>query len=101
MAKVSVKRHSSYVHQDTHFNDSRLSEEAHSNKKPRAHMPPGQGLIKSQTEAATYISDMLAILRNIAKDVDLKFLNYLLEMAYEESLSRTQKTSEVIKSQPQ
>ena len=50
-------------------------------------MPPGRGLVKNKTDAANYVAEMLAVLRNIAKDVDLKFLTYLLEMAYEESLS--------------
>jgi len=106
VAKVSIKRHTSNVRQDTHYNDSQRSEDTHTNKKTSTHaLPdhvlPGQGLIKSQTEAATYIADMVAILRNIARDVDLKFLNYLLEMAYEESLSRTHKTPKGVKSQTQ
>ncbi len=49
------------------------------------HLPPGKGLAQNKTEAAKYIAEMLPVLCNMAKDVDLKFLNYLLEMAYEES----------------
>ena len=97
MAKVSVKRHTSYTRQGIQCEDNQPSIETHIGKKHKTFLPPGKGLIKSQSEAATYIADMLAILRNIAKDVDLKFLNYLLEMAYEESLSHANKAPEAIK----
>lgn len=61
-------------------------------------IPPGKGLAKNQTEAAEYIVEMLVVLCNMAKDVDLKFLNYLLEMAYEESTNHVHKMPVAVKS---
>ncbi len=51
-------------------------------------LPPGKGLARNKTEATGYIAEMLPVLCGMAKDVDLKFLNYLLEMAYEETIYR-------------
>ena len=59
-------------------------------KKPS---PPGKGLVKSQADAAKYVAEMSVVLRNLAIDVDLKFLSYLLEMAYEESLNHVNEKS--------
>lgn len=61
-------------------------------------MPPGKGLARSQAEATEYIVEMLVVLCNMAKDVDLRFLTYLLEMAYEESTNHVDKTRAVAKS---
>ena len=38
-------------------------------------------------DAAAYIADMAAYLRGIAKNAELDFLVYLLEMTHEEALS--------------
>lgn len=62
-------------------------------------LAPGAGLAKNQTDAADYIVEMLVVLCNMAKDADLKFLNYLLEMAYEESLSHADKSNVIVKNQ--
>ena len=61
-------------------------------------IPPGTGLARTPAEASQYITEMLIVLCNMAKDVDLKFLNYLLEMAYEESTSKATKSPTAVKS---
>lgn len=61
-------------------------------------IPPGKGLARTPTEASQYIAEMLVVLCNMAKDVDLKFLGYLLEMAYEESMTRAIKAPVAVKS---
>ncbi len=109
MAKTSIKQQTSFVRRKTSQNSRSLPKKAHinkvqinevqNNKNIRTNLPPGKGLAKNPTEAANYISEMLAILRNMAKDVDLNFLNYLLEMAFEESLVHASKTSEIVKHQ--
>lgn len=61
-------------------------------------VPPGMGLARTPTEASEYIAEMLVVLCNMAKDVDLMFLNYLLVMAYEESMTRVIKAPVAVKS---
>lgn len=93
MTKISSKQKPQRTHHST-GSDSTLQDNA--NMKARKHkeiLPPGKGLAKTESEAAEYIVQMLVVLSNMAKDVDLKFLNYLLEMAYEESLSHVDKAS--------
>ncbi len=104
MAKTSVKQQTSFVRQKTSQDSRSLPKKAQINetqvnKKTKTYLPPGRGLAKNQTEAANYISEMLAVLCNMAKDVDLVFLNYLLEMAFEESLLHASKTREIVKHQ--
>jgi len=104
VAKTSIKQQTSFVRQKTSQNSSSLPKKAQINetqinKTTRPLLPPGRGLAKNQTEAANYISEMLSVLCNMAKDVDLVFLNYLLEMAFEESLAHASKTSEIVKQQ--
>jgi len=88
VAKTLAKRDSSYRHREVSHNKSSTCEEVQYETDNTIHLPPGKGLAKNKQEAAEYIAEMLPVLCNMAKDVDLKFLNYLLEMAYEESLYR-------------
>ena len=88
MAKTLAKHGSSYRHREPSQNKSSTGEEVQYETEITPHLPPGKGLALNKTEAAGYIAEMLPVLCNMAKDVDLKFLNYLLEMAYEESIYR-------------
>jgi hypothetical protein len=104
VAKTSIKQQTTFVRQNTSQNSRSLPKKAQINeaqvkKNTKTHLSPGKGLAKNQTEAANYISEMLAVLCNMAKDVDLKFLNYLLEMAFEESIVHASKTSKIVKHQ--
>ena len=47
----------------------------------------------SRHEAAAYIADMTLQMRNMARDADLQFLNYLLEMAFQEAFMQSEKGS--------
>ncbi len=67
--------------------------------KTTPHLPPGKGLAKNKAEAASYIAEMLPVLCNMANDVELKFLNYLLEMAFEEALHCSKEMSKSDSSQ--
>jgi len=99
VAKTSAKRKTSLAGEDRLQNTSSLTGDNQIAKNIRTPIPPGMGLVKDPGDAADYIVEMLVVLCNIAKDVDLKFLNYLLEMAYEESLNHTSKKSGRVKSQ--
>ena len=46
---------------------------------------------RSPEEVASYIADMLLGLRNMAKDKQLEFLAYLLEMSFQEAFELSQK----------
>ena len=94
MAKTIAKEVSSFVRQETSQNKGSTRGGTQERKTPTSHLPPGKGLAKNKTEAASYIAEMLPVLCNMAKDVDLKFLNYLLEMAYEESVYRCNEAPE-------
>jgi len=97
VAKTLAKRKSSFAHQQNPQNNKTLYEDVAVNGISSLDLPPGKGLARNQTEAANYIAEMLVVLCNMAKDVDLRFLNYLLEMAYEESLGHASKTTEIVK----
>jgi len=99
VAKTSAKRKTSLVGEGTLQNNSSLTGGSQIRKTIKTPVPPGMGLVKDSSDAADYIVEMLVVLCNIAKDVDLKFLNYLLEMAYEESLNHTSKKRGTVKSQ--
>jgi len=88
VAKTLAKPAPSYRHGQASLNKSSTRGEKQDETDISTHLPPGKGLAQNKTEAARYISEMLPVLCNMAKDVDLKFLNYLLEMAYEESMYR-------------
>lgn len=45
---------------------------------------------RGPAEAAAYIADMSAVLRNMALDAKLEFLAYLLGMVHEESSSHSE-----------
>jgi len=45
----------------------------------------------TQSRAAGEIADVLVVLRAQAKEYDLKFLSYLLEMAYIDAFEQSQK----------
>ncbi len=97
MAKTLAKRKSSFARQQNPQKNKVLFEGFADSDTIPVNLPPGKGLARNQAEAANYIAEMLVVLCNMAKDVDLKFLNYLLEMAYEESLGHTSKTREIVK----
>ncbi len=46
---------------------------------------PGLAAEKTPEEVAGYIADMVLQLRNMAKQKDLDFLAYLLEMSFQEA----------------
>ncbi len=54
-------------------------------------LPQTGGEIRSKEEVAGYIADMVLELRNMAKDHDLEFLAYLLEMSFQEAFDSAQK----------
>ena len=54
-------------------------------------LPQTGGEIRSKEEIAGYIADMVLELRNMAKDHDLEFLAYLLEMSFQEAFDLSQK----------
>ena len=54
-------------------------------------LPPTGGEVRSREEVAGYIADMVLELRNMAKDHDLEFLAYLLEMSFQEAFDSSQK----------
>lgn len=97
MAETYANQKPSFARQQTPQNNDRPFDKIQKNINGKTHFPPGKGLMKTQAEAADYITEMLVVLCNMAKDVDLRFLNYLLEMAYEESLSHSGETSKFIK----
>ena len=86
MAKTLAKHESSYRQEPASQNKNSAGGEMQDETVISTHLPPGKGLARNKTEAARYIAEMLPVLCSMAKDVDLKFLNYLLEMAYEESI---------------
>ena len=49
---------------------------------------------RSAAEVAGYIADMVLELRNMAKDKELEFLAYLLEMSFQEAFDLSQKRGE-------
>jgi len=86
VTKTLAKHESSYRHGQASQDKSSTGGGMQDETVNSTHLPPGKGLAQNKTEAARYIAEMLPILCNMAKDMDLKFLNYLLEMAYEESI---------------
>ena len=88
MAKTLAKHKSLYRDEQVSQNKNPTGGEVQNVVVTSTHLPPGKGLAQNETEAAEYIAEMLPVLCNMARDVDLKFLNYLLEMAYEESVYR-------------
>ena len=59
--------------------------------KATGDLPQTGGDARSREEVASYIADMVLELRNMAKDHDLEFLAYLLEMSFQEAFDLAQK----------
>lgn len=60
-------------------------------RKAAGGLPQTGGEVRSKEEVAGYIADMVLELRNMAKDNDLEFLAYLLEMSFQEAFDLSQK----------
>jgi len=60
-------------------------------RKATGDLPQAGGEVRSKEEVAGYIADMVLELRNMAKDNELEFLAYLLEMSFQEAFDLSQK----------